>query len=77
MEASLPRPPKVENTRGVNEANSTARTRSPYSRFFSSSCGRSRNRLDRLMALVTPFDGIVQLIFHYRSYLPPMATLMT
>ena len=37
----------------------------------------SRNRRDRFMTLATPFDIIVPLIFYYRSYLPPMATLMT
>ena len=37
----------------------------------------SRNRRDRLMALATPFDVILLLLFYYQSYLPPMATLMT
>ena len=40
MVASLPRPPKVENTKGVKEAESTLRT---WSRFFSSSCLRNKD----------------------------------
>ena len=34
MVASLPRPPEVENTNGINEADSTLRTRSPYSQVY-------------------------------------------
>ena len=37
----------------------------------------SWNRRDHLMALATPFDVIVPLIFYYRRYLTPKATLMT
>ena len=45
MVASLPRPQKVENTKGVNEANLTACTRSPYSCFFSSLCLRNKDAI--------------------------------
>ena len=34
MVASLPRPPRVEKSKGVKEADSTAWTRSPYPLFF-------------------------------------------
>ena len=42
--ASLLRPPKVENIKGVKaEADSTLRTWSPYSCFFSSSCLQNKD----------------------------------